>query len=134
MVEHSLGKGEVISSILIIGSRVLKLYIVRRRCDKRDDGPCLIVKWVGIGTLLLYLASLVVAIWQFRGKLSRLRFGLFAPLVVGNFVGLSLPWIFEEAVVTRICFVVAHVAYLYCLAILVKAMVHQDGVLLRADS
>ncbi len=97
-------------------------------------GPWLIVKSVGIAILLLYLVLVVVATWRFRGKLSRLRFGLFAPLVVGNFVGLSIPWIFEEVVLTRICFVAAHVVYLYGLAILVKAMAHQDEVLLRADS
>jgi hypothetical protein len=97
-------------------------------------GPCLIVKWLGIGILLLYLGSLVVAIWVSRGKVSRLRFGLVAPLVIGNFVGLSLPSIFEEVALTRICFVVAHGIYLYGLAILVRAMAHQDEGLLRAES
>ena len=97
-------------------------------------GPWLVVKWIGIAILLFYLALLVVAIWRYRRKLTRFRSGLFLPLVVGNFVGLSVPWIFEEVVLTRVCFVVAHAIYLYGLAVLVNALAHQDESLLKADS
>ena len=80
------------------------------------------------------MAALVVAILRFRGKLSRLRFGLWAPIVMGNFIGLSVPLIFERVVVTRICFVVADVIYLYGLTVLVRAIAGQHQVLLKADS
>jgi hypothetical protein len=133
LVEHSLGKGEVISSILIIGSRIENRLREAALVAGVMTGPWLIVKWMGIAVLVSYMALLLLAIWKVRGRFGRLRFGLFVPLVLGEFIGLSLPGIFEKAAVTRMCFVVAHLIYLLGMVILVKAIVRDGGTGLRAD-
>ena len=97
-------------------------------------GPWLIVKWVGIGILSSYLVLLVLAIRRFRSRLSRMRAALL-PIVLGNFVSLTLPWVFMKAEVTRICFVTAQAIFIYGIAVLMRNLV-QDGQtnLLKADS
>ena len=98
-------------------------------------GPWLIVKWAGIGVLSFYLVLLVVAIRRYRSKLSRMRSALYVPIVVGNFISLSLPWLFMKAAVTRICFVVAQAIFMYGIAALARSFAHKDQAgLLRADS
>ena len=98
-------------------------------------GPWLIAKWAGIAILSAYLVLLIFAIARFRGKLSQLRFALVVPLVLGNFVGLSLPWLFMNAAFTRICFVLAHASYIYGIAVLVKNFSGKhEARFLRADS
>jgi hypothetical protein len=95
-------------------------------------GSWLIVKWAGMTVLALYLVLLLVAVWQFRGMLSRLPVKVVLPIVVGNFVGLSVPSVFESIAVTRVCFVVAHLIYVYGIAILAKQLAHTDGWFSRA--
>ena len=89
-------------------------------------GPWLIVKWIGIAVLMLYLVLMLVAIWRFRVKLSRMRIGFYMPMILGNFVSLSVPSIFENVIVTRSCFVVAHVIYIVGIVILVGGLVRKD--------
>jgi hypothetical protein len=89
-------------------------------------GSWLIVKWMGITVLGLYLVLILVAIWRFRAKALRLRSGLYLPVIVGNFIWLSVPSIFENVAVTRMCFVVAHAIYLGGIAILVKGLAQKD--------
>jgi hypothetical protein len=81
---------------------------------------------MGITVLGLYLVLILVAIWRFRAKALRLRSGLYLPVIIGNFVGLSLPSIFESVAVTRVCFVVAHAIYLGGVVILVKGLAQKD--------
>ena len=64
-------------------------------------GPWLIVKWVGLGVTLCYMALFVVAMWRFRGRLHRIRSTATLPIVLGNFVLLIPPWLFMKAEVTR---------------------------------
>jgi prepilin signal peptidase PulO-like enzyme (type II secretory pathway) len=98
-------------------------------------GSWLIVKWAGMAVLALYLVLLLVAVWQFRGMLSRLPVKIVVPIVLGNFIGLSLPSIIESVAVTRVCFVVAHIIYVYGIAILTQQLAQKsrEG-LLKADS
>ena len=97
-------------------------------------GSWLIVKWVGIAILTLYLVLLLVVIWRFRSKFSRLRSVLYLPQVLGNFVALSVPWIFENLILVRVCFVVAQVIYIGGIVILVRGLIQTDhGWLLRAE-
>jgi hypothetical protein len=95
-------------------------------------GSWLIVKWVGIAILTFYLVLLLVAISRFRARSLRLRSGLYLPMILGNFVSLSVPSIFENAAVTRVCFIVAHAIYVAGIVILVKGLAQEDGALLRA--
>src|SRR6185437_5738727 len=90
-------------------------------------GPWLFVKWVGIVVLIGYLALSAVAIWRLRLKKSRLPSNLVWPLIVGNFVAVSLPWIFEDVIFARVCFIVAQVVYLYGLAILIMGWHRRNG-------
>jgi hypothetical protein len=98
-------------------------------------GSWLIVKWAGMAVLAFYVVLLLVAVWRFRGMLSRVPIKVVVPIVFGNFVGLSLPSIFESVTVRRVCFVVAHIIYVYGIAILTKQMARKNQEdLLRADS
>jgi len=98
-------------------------------------GPWLMVKWAGIGILLLYVVLIVLAIVRFRDKLSRMRSALFVPIVLGNFVSLTLPWLFVKAEATRICFVTAQAILVYGIAVLVRNLAHKDQAgPLKADS
>ncbi len=89
-------------------------------------GPWLIVKWAGITILSCYLALIVVVFWRFWGKVSQLRPGLAWPIVLGNFVGQSLPWIFDNVVFARVCFVAASAIYSYGIAVLLRGLT-QEG-------
>ena len=89
-------------------------------------GPWLIAKWVGIAVLAVYLVLILVAIWRFRTKLSRMRSGFYMPMIIGNFVSLSVPAIFENVVVSRFCFVVANVIYIVGILILVGGLARKD--------
>jgi hypothetical protein len=99
-------------------------------------GSWLIVKWVGIAVTIGYLALLVLVFVRFRSRSSGLRPGVIWPVVIGNFVGTGVADIFENVLVTRACFVVATVIYLYGLATLVrglsqagqKSLFKEDGV------
>jgi hypothetical protein len=95
-------------------------------------GSWLIVKWIGIAILGCYLVLLVVALWRFRGKLPR---NSFVPIMISNFVALSIPSIFESAVLTRVCFVLAHTVCIIGIAVLTRQLMrkNREG-LLRADS
>jgi hypothetical protein len=90
-------------------------------------GPWLLVKWAGIAVLLCYLVLSAVVCWRRRRKSSRLPYGLIGPLIVGNVVAFSLPWIFEDVVFARICFVGAQAVYLYGLLILIKEWRSNNG-------
>jgi prepilin signal peptidase PulO-like enzyme (type II secretory pathway) len=123
LVEHSLGKGEVISSILIIGSR-FEAFVVGAM-----TGPWMFVRWAGVVVVTGYLALSAVAIWRLRHKSLRLPQGLVWPLIVGNFIAFVPPSLFFDDVGTaRICFVAAQVVYLYGFFILIKSgEVWMDG-------
>jgi hypothetical protein len=117
LVEHSLGKGEVTSSILVIGSRVEAIVA---GVIGVMTGPWFIVKWTGIAVLLCYLALFVVVVRRRRRESPRVAPSAVMPLIVGNFIALCLPWIFESASFTRVCYIAEQAIYLYGLAILVK--------------
>ncbi len=95
-------------------------------------GSWLIVKWAGIGILVLYLVLILMAIWRFRAKLSRLRSEVYWPMILGNFISLSAPTILENVAVTRMCFVVGHAIFVVGIVILLRGFVTDEG-LLRAD-
>jgi hypothetical protein len=129
LVEHSLGKGEVISSILIIGSRnrVANMHAM--------TGSWLTMKWVGISIEVTYLILLVVVLRRFRHDLSRLKGGLIWPPVLGVFISVSLPSIFENVMVSRVCFVAAVVIYIGGIGFLLRGLVQKNHQgLLRAES
>ena len=84
-------------------------------------GSWLIVKWAGMAVLAFYLVLILAAIWRFRGKLARLRSELILPMILGNFISLTVPSIFEDVVVTRVCFVVAHTIYIGGIVILLRS-------------
>ncbi len=97
-------------------------------------GPWLIVKWIGIAVLLSYTALLVVAIRRFRDRLTRMRSSLSWPIVIGNFISLTLPWLFMKAEVTRTCFVVAQGFFIYGIVVLLKNFAPKDQTgVLKAD-
>ena len=86
-------------------------------------GSWLIVKWVGLAVLALYLVLLLIVLWRVRGKLAELRGGLFLwPILVGNFVGISVPWLYENVAFKRGCFVVASAIYACGIGILVRGL------------
>ena len=95
-------------------------------------GTWLIVKWAGITVLAFYLVLIVVVLWRFRGTWSRLRSALFVPIIVGSFVALSVPSIFENMAVTRTCFVAADGIYIGGIVILLMGLAHPER-LLKAD-
>jgi len=86
----------------------------------------LIVKWVGIAVLAFYLVLVLAATWRFRGKLSRLRSELLLPMILGNFISLTVPSIFENVVVTRVCFIVAHTIYIGGIVILLRSFARKN--------
>jgi hypothetical protein len=90
-------------------------------------GSWLIVKWAGIAVLAFYLALLLISLGFFRGKFPRAAFvRSFAPVVLGNFVSLSVPSLFESVAVKRLCFVVGHVIYICGIAILLRVLVQES--------
>jgi hypothetical protein len=89
-------------------------------------GSWLIMKWVGISTAAAYLMLLIVVVMRFRRDLSRLRSRLILPAVFGVFISVSVPSIFEQVMITRICFVVACVMYIYGIATLLRGLVQED--------
>jgi len=93
------------------------------------------VKWVGIAIAAAYLLTLVVAVIRFRRDLSRLRGGSILPAVLGVFISVSVPSIFEDVAVTRICFVAATTIYIGGIAILLRGLIQKNHEgLLKADS
>ncbi len=98
-------------------------------------GSWLIVKWIGMAVLALYLVLLLVAAWLYRNRLSQLRGGLYLPIVLGNFISLSVPWIFDNVAVTRACFLVAQAFYIAGILILVRGLAQKDqGILMRSGN
>jgi hypothetical protein len=97
-------------------------------------GSWLIVKWVGIAVLSLYLVLILVAIWRFRAKLSRLGSELLLPMILGNFISLTVPSVFENVAVKRLCFIVAHAIYVGGIVILLRGLAQKDDVLLKTES
>jgi hypothetical protein len=86
----------------------------------------LIVKWVGISITAAYLTLLVVVVMRFRRDLSRLRGGLILPSVLGVFISVSVPSIFEDVTITRICFAVACVIYIGGIVILLRGLIQEN--------
>jgi hypothetical protein len=97
-------------------------------------GSWLILKWVGVAVLALYLVLILVAVWRYRAQLSRLRSELYLPMILGNFVSLSVPSVFESVAVTRVCFIVAHLIYAGGIVILLRGLAQKDEVLLKTES
>jgi hypothetical protein len=98
-------------------------------------GSWLIVKWAGVLILTVYSGLILFVLIRFRNDWQRLRAGLGLPIVFGNFIGLSLPWIFEDVVFTRVCRVVAILFYLVGIAILLRGLIEQNHQsLLKAES
>ena len=91
-------------------------------------GSWLIVKGVGIGVQVAYLVVLLAVFWQFRRELARVRFRWVVPVIVGNFVALSVPWIFQNVVISRACFIVAVAIYLAGIAVVVRDLARHDVV------
>ncbi len=89
-------------------------------------GSWLMVKWVGILIAVAYLVLLSLVFVRFRRDLSRLRRGLILPAVLGVFISVSVPSIFEDVVITRICFIVTHVIYISGITILLRGLVQKN--------
>ena len=84
------------------------------------------VKWVGVSIDAAYLLTLLVVLSRFSRDLSRLRGGLILPAVLGVFISVTVPSIFEAVVVTRICFIAATIIYLGGTAILLRGLVQKN--------
>ena len=98
-------------------------------------GLWLIVKWAGITITAAYLLLMVLVFMRFRRQLSRLRRGLIWPALLGVFISSSVPSIFEDVTVTRICFIAAVVIYIGGIGILLRGLVQKNHEgLLRAES
>ncbi len=100
-------------------------------------GSWLIVKWFGVTVMFVYLVLMLVVFRRFRNKLAKLRGGfLIWPVLVGNFAGICLPWLYENVAFKRACFVVESAVYAFGLALLVRGLrepgdtgfVKKDGV------
>jgi hypothetical protein len=90
-------------------------------------GSWLVVKWTGVVILALYTGLILFVFIRFRDDWHRLRAGsLVWPIVLGNLVGISLPWIFEDVVFTRGCRIVAILIYLAGIAILLRGLTEQN--------
>ncbi|MGA8154119.1 MAG: hypothetical protein WB952_24430 [Terriglobales bacterium] len=89
-------------------------------------GSWLIVKWMGISIAAVYLMLLLVVYMRFRRDLSRLRSGLILPAVLGVFISVSVPSIFEDVVITRVCFVVACAIYIGGIVILLRGLIQEN--------
>ena len=98
-------------------------------------GPWLMVKWAGVSIDAAYVVTLLVVFRRFSRDLSRLRGGLILPAVLGAFISITVPSIFENVVVTRICFIAATIIYIGGIAILLRGLVQKNHEsLLKADS
>jgi len=98
-------------------------------------GSWLLVKWMGIAVSAAYLALISFVLIRFYRDISRLRAGLILPIILGNFVWISLPSIFENVVFTRVCFVVAHLVFIGGIIVLVRGLVQENHQsLLKAES
>ena len=84
-------------------------------------GPWMTVKWLGISIAAIYLVLLLIVIVRFRRDMSRLHHG-FWPAVLGPFVSVSIPSIFEDVTVARFCFVVTTAIYVGGIAILLRSL------------
>jgi len=89
-------------------------------------GSWLIVKWVGISITAGYLVLLLVVVMRFRRDLSRLRGGLILPAVLGVFISVSVPSIFEDVMIARICFVATCVLYIGGIVTLMRGLIQED--------
>jgi hypothetical protein len=54
-------------------------------------------------------------------------------MILGNFVSLTVPSVFENVAVTRVCFIVAHAIYVGGIVILVRGLAQNDEVLLKTE-
>jgi hypothetical protein len=90
-------------------------------------GSWLTVKWVGVAITAIYLVLLLVVLVRFRRDLSRLRHGLIWPAVFGTLISVSIPSVFENAAVTRMCFIASSVLYLIGIAILLRGLAQQGS-------
>ena len=87
-----------------------------------------VVEGIGIGVQVSYLVLLFAALWQSRRNLRRMRFRWVTPIVIGNFVALSVPWVFESVVVSRACFISALIIYLGGMALVARDLARRDAV------
>jgi hypothetical protein len=93
-----------------------------------------ILKWLGIAVVASYSVLMLVTAWRFRTKLSRLRGEVYWPMILGNFIWLDVPSVFENVVITRVCFVVAHTMFVGGIVILLRGIARQNQErLLKAD-
>jgi tellurite resistance protein TehA-like permease len=98
-------------------------------------GSWLIVRWVGVAIAAFYLVLIVAAIRRCRTRFSQIRSGLYVPIVIGNFISLSVPWLFENVVVTRACFVIAQLIFVRGIWFLLRGLAQPDcRFLLKGDS
>jgi hypothetical protein len=97
-------------------------------------GPWLMVKWVGVSIAYAYLVLLLTVFIRFRRDLTRLRRWLIWPAVLGVFISSSVPYIFQDVTVTRVCFVAASVVYVGGIGILLTGLAQKNHqALLKAD-
>jgi hypothetical protein len=89
-------------------------------------GSWLAVKWVGVAITAIYLVLSLVVLVRFRRNLSRLRNGLTWPAVLGVFISVSIPSVFENIAVTRVCFIASSLLYLVGIAILLRGLAQKD--------
>ena len=98
-------------------------------------GPWLMVKWIGLAIAATYLVLLVVVFVRFRRDLSRLRRWLIWPTVLGVFISVSVPGIFEDVMFTRICFIAGSIIYVGGIAFLLRGLAEKNHqTLLKAES
>ena len=86
----------------------------------------LIVKWVGISIAAAYLVLLVIVLLRFRRELSRLRGWLILPAVLGVFISEGVPLVFEDVMITRICFIAAGFIYIGGIATLLRGLAQRN--------
>jgi len=97
-------------------------------------GSWLIVKWAVMAVFAAYALLVVVTNRRLYGSFWRIRFG-YMPVVLGNFVTLSVPGIFENAIATRLCFIVAGIVYILGIVTVFRKLSGQaQGSLLRTGN
>ena len=93
------------------------------------------MKWLGIALLACFVGLVLLVIKRLHASRRNLLRKLYLPLIAGNFIALVVPWIFMNAWMTRVCFVVAQLIYLGGIVVAVRGLVQANQEpLLRADS
>ena len=117
LVEHSLGKGEVISSILIIGSRDWWCVMT---------GAWLVIKWIAVGFTLLYLLIVCVALVSLTGELRKRAGQILFYMLLAVWLPEAVNSIFETVLTKRASYLVPGAVAVILSVALVRLLTQKD--------